>query len=268
MARFDADQAIISRGIDRKKLKVGRYLIKCADCREVVGAYKGDRFQLDFEIVKGRFAAPGTVKAEVVMLKNIEALSGKEEKDKAKKDNGKIKIAIGAFLGEKPEAVTNAVFGKACRLQKVHSEGEQTVVDSESAAPEASSIYGKYAVLESKPHTVKQGKNIGKKTSFYEFSPFKGDESIFEEYDPSTDDVDDLEDEGDSSGDEIVRRTGTTDAPPPPDADEPPPPVEDEPLTKAAKDGWRFNTKSKPGSKWYFKGSEQLKEADLIKKYS
>lgn len=279
--RFNAEEAIITEGTDRKKLRVGRYLVKLVDAREVRGAYKGDRFQLDFEVVKGKFAAPGTKKGDIVMLKSLEAANGKEEKDRIKKDNGKIKVMLGAFLGMKGEAVTQKIYEAACREQLVESDSKQTKILSESCKAEEVTGFGKLAVLIVEPHVLKTGKNAGKKSCYYRYEPFKGNDSIFEEYDPSTEDYS-YEDEGDDDNkyeqaneDLAARRrqqTGADEAPSTPDED-PPPPDEDEPLTKAAKDGWKFNTKSKPGAKYYFRTgkdgkTEQLKEADLVAKYS
>lgn len=275
MARQSLDNAIIVQGYDKSKLKPGKYLVKLVDCREVRGGYNGDRYQFDFEIVKGRCASPGTVKGEVVMIKNPEALSGKD-KEKAQKDLGKAKIIVAAFLNVKPDAVTNQVMWDASREQVVRSVNQQTEVVSESCKPEATTVFGKLAVCVVETCILKTGKNAGKKSGFYRFEPFRGDDSIFPSYDPASENETPYEDDGDSddkyeqANEGITRRPNSDAAPTPPDAEEPPPPVEDEPLTKAAKAGWAFNTKSPAGSKWYFNKTtkEQLKESDLIKKFT
>lgn len=265
MARFNADEAVVSEGYDRQKLRVGRYLIKKVDAREVIGAYRGDRFQLDFEVVKGRFAAPGTIKGDIIMLKNLDALSG-DDKTKAKKDQGKIQVMLSVFEGIKPQAVTNAVYAKACREQKVKSTQEGTEIISESCPADKVSGYGKFAVLIVKPHVLKTGKNAGKKSCFYAYEAFKGDDSVFEEYDPTTDVY---EDEATNAADEeeldqqLSRRAA--------EEEEVPPPLEEEaepPLTLAAKAGWKFHPHSKAGQKKYFKGKEVLSEANLIAKFT
>ncbi len=270
MSKFNSEEATRSQSYDRKRLKPGRYLVKCTDAREVVGGYYGDRFQLDFEVVKGLKAEPGTVKNERIPMKNIEALSGKD-KDKAKKDMGKIQVVLGAFLGIKPAAVTNDVFSKACREQKVKSTQEGVEVLSESTTAEKITTFGKLAVLVCEPCVIKSGERKGKKSAFYTFSPFKGDDSIFQDYDPKYDLEEDEEDEDEDDGDASATLSrGRRDEEPEVEGDEPPPVVEDEPLTKAAKAGYVFNTKSPAGKRFYFKRGENknISEADLIAKFS
>lgn len=264
MSILDMDTAIVTQGYDREKLKVGKYLVRLKDSRAVVGGYNGNRYQLTFEVVKGRFAAPGTVKSDIIMIRPL--TGSQKEDEKIKKDQGKIKKTISAFLNVKPEAITNARNAKITREQVVRSTQTGVEVLSESFQAEQGEAYGKLAVCLVKPYTRKTGEHKGKQSCFYEYAPFDGNMDAFEEYDPSTyayEDEDAPEADTDDGLADVAAAAKAAEVDEPP-----PPPEEDEPLTKAAKDGWKVNPKSPAGTKWFFRGKEQLKEAALIQKYS
>jgi hypothetical protein len=262
MAMFDADEVQVSGNVDREKLPIGRYLVSLADVREVLGAYKGARFQLDFLVKQGPGAPAGTLKS-VVIMQQLDA-------SKRKKDNYKIQRWLACFGSKpksemKPSQITNEVYGKIVREQKVKSSSEQgTIVLKESFPAESGAFFENVATLVVKPYFNNKTK---KKTSFYEFEPHNPSEQ-FEAFDPSKYQADESEEESDeSSSDDALADARKAEADAEEDAPPPAPPEEEDPLTRAAKDGWAPNPKGK-GWFWNKKTKQQLKEADLVAQYS
>lgn len=253
---FNADEAELSAQYDRAKLPPGRYLVKLKDARDVVGAHKGNRTQIDFEVLAGPGVPAGTVKAQQFM-QQVKA-------DLQRKEDGKKQKWIAAF-GSKPgvpmdpRKVTNELYPKVVREQRGKSSKEGFEVKSESFPAEKGLYYGRKAVVVSVPHTNKKGE----KTVFYTVEAYNGVEK-FLEYDPSKF-VD--EEAKSASTDEDDAGLSEAAAQAAEDDETPPPPEEDEPLTLAARDGWEPRT-GHPG--WYInkKTKEQLKEAKLIAKYA
>lgn len=173
MSLFDADTASSNKKIDRTRLPVGTYLVKCKDAFEVIGGYKGNRIQFDFSVVRGP-APAGTVKGQLHMAQ--------PDQQKQKLENGKVQREIAAFLGVDVRAVTNEVFGKAVRSRKERPGINGSEILSESFPAKDSIIFGKECVVKCKPYRNK----AGELTSFYEFEAFDPDvHTHFEEYDIS-----------------------------------------------------------------------------------
>lgn len=260
MPMFDSDNVSVSGGYDRKKLRVGKYLVRLADLAEVVGGFKGNRQQTTFTVVKGRNAAPGTVKNDIIMEQS--------DPQKRKKDNYKIQKRIAAFAGIKPAAVTNEFYAKASRVVKVRStQDEGQVIVKESFPAEQGSLFGKLATLVVKPHVNKKKQ----RTCYYEYEPAEP-ESEYEEFvdEPYEDEEETSEAAGpDTSSEDLdearKRMQESEDAPEIDDAPE----VEKTPLELAAEAGWRQHPKNKA---YFFnakdKAAKPLKEADLIAKFS
>lgn len=255
MGMFDSDNVQVSGGYDRKKLRVGRYLVKLLDSKEVIGGFKGQRYQTVFEVVKGRHAAPGTVKSDILMAQS--------DPQKAKKDNFKIQKRLAAFRKCKPAAITNEIYEKITRTVKVKSTQEEgEVILKETFPAEKGELFGKLAVLVVKPHINKQKK----RTCFYDYEPFDGDDSVFEEFvDEPYEDEDEEGGSSESAPDLSEARKAAAEAE---GGDEEAPELPDEepvdPMTKAAQAGWRIHPKN---PSYYFNANDKAagvkKKAEL-----
>jgi len=171
MSFFDADSAQITKQIDRARLPIGTYLVKCADAVETHGSFRGNRIQIDFAVVRGP-APEGTVKGQIHMAQ--------VDNQRQAKENGKIQKEIAAFLGIPPRGVTNEVFARAVRTRKERPGVSSTEILSESFPAKDSILYGKQCVVRCVPYKNKAGEN----TSYYEFEAYDPDvHTTFEEYD-------------------------------------------------------------------------------------
>lgn len=238
MAIFDSDNVQVSGGYDREKLRVGRYLVKLVDSKEVIGGYKGQRYQTVFSVVKGRHAAPGTIKSDIIMAQS--------DPQKAKKDNFKIQKRLAAFAQCKPAAITNEVYKTMTRTVKVRSTQEEgEVVLNETFPAEKGKLHGKLAVLVVKPYVNK----AKKRTCFYDYEPFDGDDSSFEEFvDEPYDDVEeDADDAGAPDLSDATKAAADAEAPDLPDEPK-------DPMTKAAEAGWRIHPKN---PQYYFNPNDK-----------
>jgi len=234
MGLFDSDNVQVSGGYDRTKLRVGKYIVKLADSKEVVGGFKGARYQTVIEVVKGRHAAPGTIKSDIIMAQS--------DPQKAKKDNFKIQKRLAAFAQCKPSAITNEVYNTITRTVKVKSTQEEgEVILKETFPAEQGKLYGKLALLVVKPHINKQKK----RTCFYDYEPFDGNYDAVEDFvdEPYEDEGSDAEG-GDAPDVSEAAKAAAAAEVEEGDAPELPDETPKDPLTLAAEAGWRLHPKN------------------------